>query len=75
MKLYWPRAIVVDNQERNPCALHTYDSCDSIEEAENVFKNWQDGHHYKLLATWIESDGEIINHAVHVDIVGNIRKI
>lgn len=74
MKRYWPMAIVLDG--KIPIQLHTYDSCDSIKEAEKVFKCWQDSG-YKLLSTWIQSGKSyrIIKHKSYVNAFGKLEKI
>ena len=77
MKQYWPMAVALDKGQ--PIALHTYDSCMSLQETNKVFKCWQDDYNYQLLTTWIDviEDGkrDIINHRVHVNAIGQVKKI
>ena len=73
MKQYWPMAVALDNG--NPVELFTYDSCLSIESAEDVFKKWQNDCGYTLLTSWIQVDGQIVAHAVYVDAIGGIRQL
>lgn len=71
---YRPEAIALDNGK--PVHLFTYDGCFSIEDCKKVFKCWQDDYSYSLLVTWIEtSENTIIEHCVHVNVIGQVKKI
>lgn len=80
MKLYWPGAIVVDDNNE-PYSMFTYDSCLSVDACESVFKCWQDLHNLKLLAIWIDvvdtetNERMTIKHRCLVNVVGHVEKL
>lgn len=61
---YWPMAVALTNFGK-PELLSTYNSVDSIEEANEVFKTWQNKHKYTILSYWInDKDNKIVEHHV-----------
>lgn len=53
MKTYWPCAIIrlSDGTENT---ISTYDSCFSLEEAQEMFNLWRDYYKYNIVECWVD---------------------
>ena len=70
-KRYTAEAVVIDKYGH---VIHkaAQDYTLTLNEAENVLKSWQnDG--YRLLVSWVEMNGNINRHKVHVNEYGDIK--
>lgn len=77
MKRYWPNAIALDAQG-DP--IHLFNAqvdntfgYETMDKAEEAFIEWQNNG-FTLLATWIEMNGNINRHRVHVGFFGDVEK-